>query len=114
MEILVEQRGPVTILRPQGDLKIGDGDVALRRAVQEQIQRGSRQIVLDLSRVAFMDSSGIGEIVASFKRVRRAGGEIKLSRPNPRVRETFGVTQLVRVLEIHEDEESAIASFQGP
>lgn len=111
MKVVVEQRGKVTVLTPQGDVKIGDGDVALRAAMGEQIAQGNRLFVLNLSNVRFMDSAGIGETVASLKRVQDSGGEFKICGLTPRVAESFTTTQLIRVLKVFPDERQAIASF---
>lgn len=111
MKVVVERHGKVTVLVPQGDMKIGDGDVALRAAMNEQIAQGHLLFVLNLSNVRFMDSAGIGETVASLKRVQEQGGEFKICGLTPRVAESFTTTQLIRVVAVFPDEKQAIASF---
>lgn len=107
----VEHRGAVTVIRAPQDIKLGEGDVALRQTVNEQLTQGRRQLLLDLSAVRFMDSSGIGAVVAVLKRVSEAGGRLKICRVNPRVSDVLSVTRLERVLEIYEDEKEALAAF---
>ena len=111
MEIGVERRGEVTVLRPRGELKVGGPDLVLRAAFDRAIEQGTRRIVLDLGEVHFVDSSGLGEMVAALKKLRAGHGDLKLASANRRVAETLRIKQLVRVLEIHEDAAGAVAAF---
>lgn len=111
MEIGIERREGVSVLRPHGELKVGGPDLVLRAAVDREIDAGSLQIVLDLKEVHFVDSSGLGEMVYALKKLRAGRGDLKLAAANRRVAETLRITQLVRVLEMHETPESAIAAF---
>ncbi len=111
MNIQVEDHGKVCIISPQGDISVGEGDVALRESVQVQTERGCSRIVLNLEGVRYMDSAGIGELVACLKRVREAGGDLKVCSVNQRVSDAFHALQLVKILGIYKDSEEAIASF---
>jgi anti-sigma B factor antagonist len=111
MKLRVEEHGKVVIISPEGDVKIGEGDVALRDAFKEQIEAGKRHFVLDLREVRYFDSAGLGELVATLKRVKEAEGEMRICNVNQRVNDAFHVTQLVRVLDIDRSREDAIASF---
>jgi anti-sigma B factor antagonist len=64
-----------------------------------------------MERVRFIDSAGLGELVASLKRVREAGGDLKLSDVTQRVSEALVVTQLVRILDVYESESDAVATY---
>lgn len=111
MTITVEKKGKVMILKPQGDIRVSEGDVALRKAFHEQLEAGERMFVLNMDRVRFIDSAGLGELVASLKRVREAGGDLKLSDVTQRVSEALVVTQLVRILDVYESESDAVATY---
>ncbi|RMG47555.1 MAG: anti-sigma factor antagonist [Acidobacteria bacterium] len=111
MKISVDQTGKVTILRPQGAVRVGEGDVALRNVVKEQLDQGRKLIVLDMESVSFLDSAGLGELVAALKRVREAGGDLKIAHVSQRVSDALHVTQLTRVLDVYKDVTEAIASF---
>ncbi len=67
--------------------------------------------MLDLGEVRYLDSAGLGELVATLKRVREAGGELRICGVNRRVDDAFHVTQLVRVLEIYKYRSDAISAF---
>jgi anti-sigma B factor antagonist len=111
MKINVEQHGKIVIVSPRGDIKIGEGDVALRNSFREQLEAGQRKFVLDLEGVRYLDSAGLGELVATLKRVRESDGELRICNVNQRVNDAFHVTQLVRVLDIYGSRDEAISSF---
>lgn len=111
MKISVEEHGKVTIVVPEGDIKIGDGDVALRNSFRTQLDAGKKLFVLDLGAVRYLDSAGLGELVATLKRVKDSGGELRICSVNQRVDDAFHVTQLVRVLDIYRGRDEAMASF---
>jgi|KBSSwiStaDraftv2_1062776.scaffolds.fasta_scaffold07537_3 anti-sigma B factor antagonist len=77
------------------------------------LERKSVRIVLDLERVRFMDSAGLGELVAWKKRALQLGGDVRLLHPRERVRDLFELTALTRVFRIFEDEAEAVASFRA-
>jgi anti-sigma B factor antagonist len=111
MKMSVEEHGNVVIVSPQGDVKVGEGDVALRDTIQRYLGEGRTRFVLDLGEVRFMDSAGLGELVASLKRVREAGGDLKVAQANQRISDALHVTQLVRVLDVYAEVAEAIAAF---
>jgi len=111
MKISSRQREGVTVLEPQGKITIGVGDVALRNAVHEAVGAGSKNILIDLSGVSTMDSSGIGELVATYTTVTNRGGKLKLLHLPPKIQDIMQVTQLITVFEVFDDEDEAIASF---
>ena len=111
MKMSTIEEGKVVIIIPQGDIKIGEGDVALRGAFRAQLDAGKLLFVLDLEEVRYLDSAGLGELVATLKRVTEAGGEMRICAVNQRVSDAFHVTQLVRVLDIYPTRSEAIASF---
>lgn len=111
MNISSRQRDGVTILGPKGKITIGVGDVALRNAVHEAIAGGSKQILIDLSGVTTMDSSGVGELVSTYTTVTNRGGKLKLLHLPPKIQDIMQVTQLITVFEVFDDEDEAVRSF---
>jgi len=101
----------VTILDIVGRITLGEGNVLLRDIVREHIEKGNNRLLINLEEVEYVDSSGVGELVSSFTKTRKAGGHIKLMKLNKKVRELLEATHLDRVFEIHHDEASAIKSF---
>jgi anti-sigma B factor antagonist len=112
MKISKREVGGVTILEPKGKITIGAGDVALRGAVEEIVQGEATKILLDLRGVKKMDSSGLGELVAAHNSVTEAGGSIKLVNLPSKLHGVLGITQIVSVFDVFDDENEALASFK--
>jgi anti-sigma B factor antagonist len=112
MKVDVRNSDDVIIVDLDGRLVLGVGDEILRDVVNELLAEDWKKIVLNLRRVTIMDSSGIGEVVASWKLAKRFGASIKLLRPAPQIQRTLRLTQLLPLLEVFESEEEALASFQ--
>lgn len=102
----------VEILSLQGKITIGSGDVQLRDLIAQCLNDGKNNILLDMSGVSTIDSSGIGELVGSFTTVTNRGGKLKLLHLPGKVADLLQVTQLITVFEVHETEATAIASFK--
>jgi anti-sigma B factor antagonist len=111
MKSSVRQDGSVTVLDLSGKITIGDGDLKLREAVNSVLAAGRKAIVLNLSGVSYMDSAGIGELVACFKRAAEKGAKIKLVNPSGKVQDLLILTRLQEIFEIFRDEREALSSF---
>ncbi|MFJ8842045.1 STAS domain-containing protein [Streptomyces cyaneofuscatus] len=101
----------VTILALTGKITIGVGDVALRNAVQDELNSGSTKILIDLGGVTAIDSSGIGELVSSYTTATNRGGKLKLVNLSPKIHDILAVTQLITVFDVYDDEDEAVKSF---
>jgi anti-anti-sigma factor len=86
-------------------------DVTLHQLVKEQLETGRRKIVLNFEQVGFIDSFGVGEILASYISTHNLGGKLKLVRLSKKLYLIFQVTMLTKVLDIQEDEDAALRSF---
>jgi anti-sigma B factor antagonist len=111
MKVDVRHQEDVIIVDLDGRLVMGVGDELLRDVMNEIIAEGWKKIILNLRKVTIMDSSGIGEVVSSWKLAQRFGGKVKLLRPAPSIKRTLLLTQLVPLLEVFDDEKEAVASF---
>ena len=103
--------GNVEIISLQGKITIGAGDTQLREVINNAVNAGKTKILLDLSGVTTIDSSGIGELVGSYTTVTNRGGKLKLLHLPAKLNELLHVTQLITVFEVYEDEKEAIGSF---
>ena len=81
MKVTQRKYGNVTVVDLKGKITIGRGDVILRETVQQLFDEGHRQILLNLAGVSYMDSAGIGELVACHKRAVEKTGRLKLLNP---------------------------------
>ncbi|PYQ31171.1 MAG: anti-sigma factor antagonist [Acidobacteria bacterium] len=103
--------GNVEIISLDGKITIGAGDTQLREVITNAVSAGKTNILLDLSKVTTIDSSGIGELVGSYTTVTNRGGKLKLLHLPAKLNELLHVTQLITVFEVYENENEAVASF---
>jgi anti-sigma B factor antagonist len=111
MTITTRDVSHVTIVDITGRITLGEETGKLRDAVRQLIAAGNKKIVLNLAKVDYIDSSGVGELVGSFTTVRNAGGELKLLNLTKKVHDVLHVTKLYTVFDIKDDEFTAIKSF---
>lgn len=111
MTITERKSGDVIVLDVDGKILLGEGDVQLKRKIDELIERKETKLLLNLANVPYMDSGGLGEIVRSYTTVRRAGGELKLLNATKRISDLLTITKLITVFEIYEVEGEAVKSF---
>ena len=102
------RRGRVTILDLEGSITFGGGTADLRQQTRRLIAGGCAEILLNLAGVRYVDSSGLGEMVAAQTAARRVGGRVAVLSPSANVRELFEVTALTGVFDIYEDEAAAV------
>jgi len=112
MNIEKRVQNDVTIFDIEGEIKRSDiSDVTLHQLVKEQLESGRRHILLNFHRVDFIDSFGVGEILASYISTHNLGGKLKLARISKKLYLVFQITMLTKVLEIFDEEDRAIESF---
>jgi anti-sigma B factor antagonist len=105
------QIGDVTVIDVAGRITLGEGTSAIREAMRDLTAKGNKKILLNLSEVAYIDSTGIGELVAGFTSVANEGGTVKLLGLTKRVKDVLLVTKLYTIFEVFEDEAEALRSF---
>ena len=84
---------------------------ALRNTIAGLLQQGRRSILLNLSALDYLDSSGIGDLAANYLTVIKAGGEMKVVGLTPKIEEILKITQLYQLFPEFQDEQSALRSF---
>lgn len=113
MSVKIDTRkvGDVTVVDVSGRITLGEGSSAMRDTLRELTAQGNKKILLNLSEVSYIDSSGIGELVSGFTSVANAGGTLKLLGLTKRVKDLLQITKLYTVFDVHEEEAHAIRSF---
>ena len=101
----------VTVVDVSGRITLGEGSSALRDVLRDLSAQGNKKILLNLSEVSYIDSSGIGELVSGFTSVSNGGGTLKLLGLTKRVKDLLQITKLYTVFDVHEEEAHAIRSF---
>jgi len=112
MRVHVRKAGDVVIVDLNGELVLGVGDELLRDVINELVAEGWKKILLNLAEVTRLDSAGMGELAASWKLANRFGARVHLLRPGDRVRQTLHISQLLPLLEVHEEEATALEAFK--
>lgn len=114
MQIQKRRVETVTILNLKGKLTLGDGDALLRETVHALVKRGHKQLILDLADVSYIDSAGLGAIVATYTTVMRRRGSLKLLNVPKRIRDLLVITKLLSVFETFDGETEAVRAFLLP
>lgn len=102
--------GDVTVIDLSGRLELGEGSVVLRETLQSISARGAK-VLINLTEVSFLDTSGLGELVSAHTRAQHEGTDVKLSGIPKRVEKLFQMTGLDRILDIYNDEADALHSW---
>jgi anti-sigma B factor antagonist len=115
MHVEVREKSGVVIVDLKGKLTAGLGDQILRESIDELLAEGKKKILLNLSEVSFVDSAGVGELVAGLRTAKRFGAALKLLNATERVQGTLYMTRLLPIFELYGDETEAVATFAaGP
>lgn len=104
----------VTVLRLSGRVTLGGESNQLRAKLRELLDRGVTRIVLDLGEVSYLDSAGLGTLVAGYTSGRSKGASVKLANLTKKISEQLSITKLVTVFEVYPDVEAAVNSFRQP
>jgi anti-sigma B factor antagonist len=102
----------VMVVYLSGAIFFGEESKSLRILVKELLNESS-QIVLDFGNVTYIDSGGLGTLVALYASARKIGGDIRLARLGRRANEVLQITKLVTLFEVFDKTEDAIASYKG-
>ena len=111
LNISQRQSGNVTIIDLSGKIALGESNRALHEAIRGLTSEGPKNILLNLANVSVIDSSGLGELVASYASVERSGGTLKLSNLSDRNIQLITITKLYTVFDVFDNEAEALASF---
>lgn len=103
----------VSIIVANGRLTLGAETNDLREAVKQLLEAGRTRIVLDLDKLDYIDSSGLGTLVGLHTTAASKGAHIKLTRVHGHLQELLVITKLLTVFDIYDDEAAAVASFSA-
>jgi anti-sigma B factor antagonist len=112
--MVIEQRavGGVTVLDLKGKLVLGDGDGLLKDKVHSLVFQGSKEILLNLGELTYMDSAGLGELISAHSTATNNGGHIKIFNLTKRVNDLLSITKVLTVFDVFESEPLAIQSYK--
>lgn len=110
MDLKVHHEQDVCVVVVDGDIEAATAD-ALRLELDGLLADGSRDFVIDLAGVPFIDSSGLGTLVHLFKRVRTNDGDVRICSLQDNVRRVFKLVRLDRVFDLYPSADAAVGSF---
>lgn len=109
--VSIRQSGPITIVDIKGTVTYLEAD-ALHEMFVDLLAKGRKKILLNLSDVSQLDSSGIGALARGFALIKRSGGDLKMTHLNKQVQRLLEITNLAKIFEDFPDEETALHSFK--
>jgi anti-sigma B factor antagonist len=111
LRIEEQQVGGVVVLKLIGRVTLGDESASLRTRLKDAVATGAKHIVLDLSDVSYIDSAGLGTLVAGFTSARNQGTTLKLANLTRKLHEQLQITKLATVFDVFDTAGAAVASF---
>ncbi len=111
LKINVREVDGIGVVGLDGRVVLGDESNALREQVKKMLADGKKKIVLDMSNVTYIDSAGLGALVAAHHSARTQGATLKLSNLGQKFQEILQVTKLLTVFDVYPSEAAAIKSF---
>ncbi len=111
LQIVEKDSGGVTVLELVGRVTLGEESSKLRTKIKEVLGKGKTRLVVDLGRVDYVDSAGLGTLVAGYTSAQNQGASMKLANLTRRIQGQLNITKLVTVFETFESVEKAVKSF---
>jgi len=111
VNIRERQVGDVIILDVDGNIIIGESADTVRNIIRRQLAEGRRKFLLNMAQVRWVDSRGIGELVAALVTVTREGGQIKLLKVRENIKERLTVTRVNTIFALYDDELAALNDY---
>ena len=110
-QVHTREIGRVVVVEAVGRLTLTDGHTKLRDVIHVSAANGIKRFILNLGRVEFIDSWGVGELARCYSVARQAGGDMKLASLNSKVLVVLEISRLSTIFEIHSEEAAALQSF---
>lgn len=112
MKLSDREQDGVVILEPRGKIMGGPDATLLHDRLYEFIQQGKTRVVIDLSRIEWMNSTGLGILIQGYTTLRNSDGQLKLAQVTDKIQSLLTITKLVSVFDAYDSVEDAIASFK--
>ena len=112
MAIKEKMQGDVALIELKGKLMGGSETSEIHAKVKELIEKGVNKVVMDLGKVSWMNSTGLGALMGSLTSLRSAKGDLKFARVTEKVKSLFMITKLITIFDTFETVEEALAAFE--
>ncbi|MGD0227636.1 MAG: STAS domain-containing protein [Terriglobia bacterium] len=113
LNVIEKEVNGVTVLQLIGRVTLGEESSQLRTKLKDLLSQGRTRLVLDLAEVTYIDSAGLGTLVAGFTSAQNQGANLKLANLTKRFNEQLHITKLVTVFDVFDDVEDAVKSFES-
>ncbi|MBD3276801.1 MAG: anti-sigma factor antagonist [Candidatus Aegiribacteria sp.] len=104
-------KGDVLVISLSGKVIGGPELIEVKNTIQKAVDQDKKKILLDLGKVSWMDSSGLGVLVSGHTTLSRAGGAMKILNATKKIHELFIITKLITIFQTFTDEQEALDSF---
>ena len=112
MKLSDREQGGIVILEPKGKIMGGPDASLLHDKLYEYIGQGKKQVVIDLAKVDWMNSTGLGILISGYTTLRNNDGLLKLANVTEKIQSLLTITKLVTVFEAHDSVDAAVQSFK--
>jgi anti-sigma B factor antagonist len=112
MKSVMLQQGPATVIALEGNLMGGPDASSLNSQIHELLGQGKKTVVLDLSKVQFINSSGLGLLIGTVNAVRTAGGSLKVAGASEKIRTIIKITKLEGLFELYGSVDEAVTAMK--
>jgi len=113
LNIVEKEVSGVTVLQLIGRVTLGEESNQLRTRLKDTLSQGKTRLVLDLAEITYIDSAGLGALVAGFTSAQNQGANLKLANLTKRFREQLNITKLVTVFDVYDSVQDAVKSFES-
>jgi anti-sigma B factor antagonist len=112
MQIKEQMKGDVAVIELKGKLMGGPETTAVHEKVKQLVEKGVTSVVIDLGKVTWMNSTGLGALMGSMTTLKSAKGDLKLSRVTDKVKSLFMITKLITIFDTFDTIEEAVQAFE--
>ena len=112
MPIKEQMMGDVAVIELKGKLMGGQETTAVHSKVKDLVANGVKKVVIDLAKVTWMNSTGLGALMGSMTSLRNADGDLKLCHVTDKVKSLFMITKLITIFDTFDSVEDAINAFE--
>jgi anti-sigma B factor antagonist len=110
MDITIRESGEIIIMDINGEIDLYNAP-DIKESIKGQIESGKTNIIINLDKVSYIDSSGIGVLISSLSNLKKAGGSLKIINVYASVRKVFELTKLTSFFDIYDGEAEALSSY---
>ena len=113
LSVKTRKSDEVVLLDLSGRLTIGEPTLLLRETIRRFVADGSSKFVVNLGDVSYIDSAGLGELIATFTTIRNKNGDVKLLNLTSKAKDLLQMTKLLTVFDTYDDESKAVDALKG-